>query len=149
MQDLINNKINQAKIMIKRLLAITVVAVLGFLSLQACAQEKESKSDTNRIAAEQFQQQLQKQPGVIIDVRTQEEFDWGHLAVADYHLNLLNGNFETSLDSLGKDKTYYLYCRSGNRSGKAAKLMGQNGFKNVYNIGGYQELVSAGLKPSK
>ncbi|MDZ7680804.1 MAG: rhodanese-like domain-containing protein [Fodinibius sp.] len=53
------------------------------------------------------------------------------------------------LKSLDKDKTYYLYCRTGNRSGQAAELMVENGFDNVYNIGGYQDLVDAGIPSSK
>ena len=37
---------------------------------------------------------------------------------------------------MNKDKTYFVYCRSGNRSGQACKLMGDLGFKNLYNLSG-------------
>lgn len=94
----------------------------------------------------EFKQQSEDGSGVVIDVRTQEEWDEGHLAEADRHHNVLNGDFEAQLDSLDKDGTYYLYCRSGNRSGQAAQLMIKNGFTNVYNIGGFQDLVDAGLE---
>lgn len=93
-----------------------------------------------------FKQHSEDGSGVVIDVRTQEEYDEGHLARVDRHHNLLNGDFESQLDSLDKDQSYYLYCRSGNRSGQAAQLMIKNGFTNVYNIGGFQDLVDAGLE---
>lgn len=112
---------------------------------QACAQ---SADDSTRISAEQFQEKVKGNPGVIIDVRTQKEYDEGHLANVDYQRNLLNGDFEASLDSLDKAETYYLYCRTGNRSGQATELMKKKGFKNVYNIGGFQELVDAGVESS-
>ncbi|PAU94638.1 rhodanese [Aliifodinibius salipaludis] len=113
---------------------------------QACAQ---TEADNTRISAEQFQEKVDETPGVVIDVRTQEEYNQGHLAMVDDHLDLLNGDFEASLDSLNKEKTYYLYCRTGNRSGQAVELMKENGFKNVYNIGGFQDLVNAGIESSK
>jgi len=67
------------------------------------------------------------------------------LALADYNSDLLNGDFEAKLDSLPKDDTYYLYCRTGNRSGQAAEMMKNRGFKEVFNVGGYQELVGSGF----
>lgn len=60
--------------------------------------------------------------------------------------NLTSGEFEEKLDSLDKSKTYYLYCASGNRSGKAAEIMKENGFENVHNLGGYNDLVEAGFE---
>jgi phage shock protein E len=127
----------------RRLFTLGLIAVMTLFVSQACAQ---SEADGTRISAEQFQEKVDETPGVIIDVRTQKEYDRGHVAMVDYHLDLLNGDFEASLDSLNKNETYYLYCRSGNRSGKAAELMKKNGFKKVYNIGGYKGLVDAGVE---
>jgi phage shock protein E len=138
------------KIMMKRLFTLSLAMVIAFFTLQACGQSREdSKSEQTRITAEQFQKQVSKNPGIVIDVRTQEEYDAGHLAMTDRHHDLLNGDFEAQLSSLDKDSTYYLYCRSGNRSGQALELMKENGFEQVYNIGGYQDLVNAGLESSK
>ncbi|WP_217988353.1 rhodanese-like domain-containing protein [Aliifodinibius salipaludis] len=130
----------------KRLFILGLVAVMTLFVGQACAQ---TEADNTRISAEQFQEKVDETPGVVIDVRTQEEYNQGHLAMVDDHLDLLNGDFEASLDSLNKEKTYYLYCRTGNRSGQAVELMKENGFKNVYNIGGFQDLVNAGIESSK
>lgn len=127
-----------------------VVALVGIIittMIYTSYPEQEQKATkVKNISASEFQQQKEQQPGIIIDVRTQEEWDEGHLAEADRHHNLLNGDFEAQIDSLDKDETYYLYCRTGNRSGQAAELMAENGFENVYNIGGFQNLVDAGLE---
>jgi phage shock protein E len=128
--------------MIKYIANIGLVAIIGLFIIQACG----TKSEEVRISFEEFEQKYSEAPGIVIDVRTQDEYDEGHLAVTDRHHDLLNGDFEAHLDSLDKDETYYLYCRSGNRSGQAAKLMIENGFENVYNIGGYEDLVRAGLE---
>lgn len=127
--------------MIKHIARIGLVVIIGLFIIQACGNESEEV----RISSEEFAQKYREVPGIVIDVRTQEEYDEGHLAVTDRHHDLLNGDFEAHLDSLEKNETYYLYCRSGNRSGQAAELMIENGFKNVYNIGGYKDLVIAGL----
>ena len=129
--------------MFRRFLTIGLMAVMTLFVAQACAQ---SEADSPRITAEQFQEKVAETPGVIIDVRTLKEYNQGHLAKVDHQLNLLNGDFEAALDSLDKEQTYYLYCRTGNRSGQAAELMKKNGFKKVYNIGGFQELVDAGVE---
>lgn len=75
---------------------------------------------------------------LIIDVRTEGEWNAGHLALAT-HLPL--DIFEQNIASLIKDKqhTVYLYCRSGNRSGKALQIMQDLGYINAKNAGGLTE----------
>ncbi|MEL7833777.1 rhodanese-like domain-containing protein [Fodinibius sp. Rm-B-1B1-1] len=136
--------------MIQRTFVIFALVISGILLIQACGEgEQQTQTEVKELTGKQFQQQKEQQAGVIIDVRTQEEYDNGHLAEVDRHYNLLNGDFEAQLDSLEKDETYYLYCRSGNRSEKAAKLMIDQGFEKVYNIGGFQDLVDAGVESKK
>ena len=75
---------------------------------------------------------------IIIDVRTQGEWDSGHIIQA-VHLPL--DSFESGIESLIIDKgqPVYLYCRSGNRSGKALKIMQKLGYTNAVNAGGMNE----------
>lgn len=101
------------------------------------------------ISPEEFKNKLEKDRGVIIDVRTHGEYSEGHLKEADLQHDYLNGEFQQQLASLDRDKTYYLYCRSGNRSGKAARIMKIQGFENVYNVGGYDGLVNYGFETEK
>jgi phage shock protein E len=72
---------------------------------------------------------------VIIDVRTLEEWNAGHLATAQ-HLPL--DQVTVSIDTLvaEKNQQVYLYCRSGNRSGQAKIIMDGMGYTNVTNAGG-------------
>ena len=106
-----------------------------------------SKSGGNGDMSE-WKEKIENEPGVVIDVRTQSEYDQGHLEKVDEHYDFNSGEFEEKVDDMDKDKTYYLYCRTGNRSGQAANIMKNKGFENVHNIGGYQDLVNAGFKPS-
>ncbi|MGN8226242.1 rhodanese-like domain-containing protein [Gracilimonas sp. BCB1] len=123
-------------------LAVVFLAVVLFISFNS---KKEGAGNTT-LNPESFKEKHQQTPGVVIDVRTKDEFKSGHLALADHNFDLLNGDFESKLDSLDKSETYYLYCRSGNRSGQATKLMKENGFEKVYNIGGFRNLANSGLE---
>jgi phage shock protein E len=100
----------------------------------------------NDLSPQDFQTQLQENPGVVIDVRTLGEYQQGHLAVTNKQLDLLNGDFQRAIPQLDKSKTYYLYCRSGNRSGQAASMLRQQGFENVHNVGGFGELAASGME---
>ena len=73
---------------------------------------------------------------IIIDVRTQEEFKSGYLEDA---INIEWQNIKNLSKEIKKDEKIYLYCRSGNRSGKATDILINLGYKNVKNIGGLKE----------
>ena len=72
---------------------------------------------------------------VALDVRTPAEYSTGHLPGA---VNTDSGapDFRTKLELLDKDKSYFVYCQTGNRSSTAAELMHSLGFKHVYDIRG-------------
>ena len=72
---------------------------------------------------------------VIIDVRTEAEWNSGYLENA-IHVPLDKIKETIALTEPDKSKEIYLYCRSGNRSGKATSILQNLGYKNVTNIGG-------------
>lgn len=82
---------------------------------------------------------------VVIDVRTPEEYEAGHLEGAR-NIDVRSDDFRAGVELLDKDKTYYLYCRTGNRSHQAAEIMKDLGFEAVYNVGGFDELAEAGAE---
>lgn len=71
---------------------------------------------------------------VLLDVRTRDEFALGALPKAK-NIDFWSNDFASKIAALDKSKTYYLYCRSGNRSGKACSMMTSLGFK-AYNLDG-------------
>jgi rhodanese-related sulfurtransferase len=70
---------------------------------------------------------------VLIDIRTPEEFNEGHIENA-INIDFYANDFSNQIDSLDKEKTYYIYCRSGRRSGLALKEFEKLGFKEVYDL---------------
>jgi len=71
---------------------------------------------------------------VILDVRTDAEVADGIIPNA-MHIDIHKGQgFIDELEALDKTKNYYVYCRSGNRSGQACAIMENLGFNNAYNL---------------
>jgi phage shock protein E len=82
---------------------------------------------------------------VILDVRTQEEFDEGHIEGA-VMLDFYRDDFADELATFDRDVPYVLYCRSGSRSEQARVLMEDLGFTSVEDIdGGIVGWQEAGL----
>jgi len=81
------------------------------------------------------------QGAILIDVRTQKEFDEGHLLGAKL---MPHDMIAEKLKSLSEYKTkkIILYCKSGGRSQFATEILRAAGFKDSWNAGGYKELVT-------
>ncbi len=91
-----------------------------------------------RLASPQDGAALQANPPdnlVILDVRTPEEFAEGHLEGAIL-IDFYEDNFADELAQLDPEVPYLLYCRSGNRSGQTAEMMGELGFNDVADVDG-------------
>lgn len=71
----------------------------------------------------------------LLDVRTSQEFNQAHIKGAR-KIDFYAPDFAKNIQSLDRNKTYLVYCRSGNRSAKTLALMEQLGFKKVYNMQG-------------
>ncbi len=70
---------------------------------------------------------------VVIDVRQSGEFKGGHIPGAK-HIPV--GMIPARAERLDPDRTYLMYCRSGARSGRAARILSSRGFKRVHNVRG-------------
>jgi phage shock protein E len=83
----------------------------------------------------EFKYESKKQKGVILDVRSPEEFLKERIEGA---INMDTGHkdFLDHLDSLDKTKTYFLYCYNGKRSARIAIYMKELGFTKVYDLEG-------------
>jgi len=81
-------------------------------------------------------QKNSKNPGfVILDVRTPEEFESGHIEGA-ININYHTDTFIEDLNKLDKNKSYLVYCRTGRRSGDTVGIMTKQGFKELYRTDG-------------
>lgn len=87
----------------------------------------------------------------VIDVRTKEEYDAGHIKGA-FNFDYYSDDFETRIETelKDKDKPYIVYCRSGKRSLASAEILEELGFTNVTNMkGGFLAWQSAGKPVSE
>jgi rhodanese-related sulfurtransferase len=98
------------------------------------------------LPAREFEQQIEKKNVQLLDVRTQSEYESGHIKqsmLADW---TKPDQFTDRIQYLDKSSAVYVYCLSGGRSGAAAKWMRANGFVAVYELqGGINAWKSASL----
>lgn len=132
----------------KTTLTIAAILIIGIIMFNIFNKSNTKTGSTMSIdiSTEEFKEKRAETEGIVIDVRTKDEYDEGHLTETDHQFDLMNGEFQSQLESLSKEETYYLYCRSGNRSGQAARIMKNAGFENVYNVGGFEDLARAGFE---
>ena len=83
---------------------------------------------------------------VVIDVRTPEEFASGHIEGA-LNINMFDENFKNQLEALDRTKAVSVYCKVGSRSARAAAVMREMGFEEVYDLeGGIRKWNSSGME---
>lgn len=113
---------------------------LFLVAFVACKSEKSTKQEAViDVSAKEFNQLVSGKDVQLIDVRTPGEFENGHLKNAQM-INYMGSDFKTeAVKNLDKSKPIYVYCASGGRSSKAAKIYKDAGFTKVYNLlGGYR-----------
>tara|TARA_B100001778_G_C18459695_1_gene570569 strand:+ start:327 stop:719 length:393 start_codon:yes stop_codon:yes gene_type:complete len=117
------------------------IAILSLIFSFSC--ELLSSPEINIISESDFIE-LQDSEYTLIDVRTQDEFDLGHINSA-INLDFYSDKFKNDILSLPKNETIVLYCRTNNRSGKTATILKENGYRDVLVIkGGITEWVKNG-----
>ena len=82
---------------------------------------------------EEIKKIMQENEYIIIDVRTKEEYESGHLVDA------INIPYDQLSDDLDKSKVIFVYCRSGNRSNIAFKTLTNLGYT-VYDLGSFSKI---------
>lgn len=105
----------------------------------------QSPEGCESVSAEAFAKIIVENDVVRLDVRTTEEFAEGHIE-GSLNIDVLSSGFEQkALAALPKDKTIALYCRSGNRSKQAVRILARNGYKVVELRSGILGWMSARL----
>jgi phage shock protein E len=133
----------------KIILISSIITILIFtLLLSGCSEvlaKKEPVQITPEKVYEILKDQTQKDKYIILDVRTKEEFDSGHL---DSAVLIPVEELETRYSEIDKNKPVIVYCRSGRRSAQAAATLVSKGFSPVYDMtGGINAWTSTGGYP--
>jgi rhodanese-related sulfurtransferase len=106
---------------------IILISLISLISINyANAQYK-------NVSASEFKNLLEKQKGILIDLRTPDEIKKGKIKGAT-EIDFLAVDFNKEAEKLDKSKTYYLYCAGGGRSADAAEVLISKGFKQVVNL---------------
>ena len=115
-----------------------VFLLLAVLLLAACGQDKENNQGAvyMNITAEEAKEIMDSEEGyIILDVRTREEYDEGHIPGA---ILIPNTEIEAKAEDVLTDKNQLIlvYCRSGRRSKIAAEALAELGYTNIKEFGG-------------
>ena len=132
-------------------LALSVSLVIGAALTGGCVLDETAtiKDVTPQEAFTLIQDNQNNPDFVIIDVRTPQEFVAEHIENAT-NIDFYSEAFRDTLNTLDKNKTYLIYCRSGGRSGSALDIMAELNFREVYNIlGGILSWQAAELPTTK
>ena len=115
-----------------------LIFALAVMLLTACGQANENPKEViyMNINAEEAKKIMDTESGyIILDVRTQEEYDEAHIPGA---IVIPNTEIEARAESElpDKDQMILVYCRSGRRSKLAADILVELGYTNIYEFGG-------------
>lgn len=117
-----------------------LVSFVAVLSLTSCGSEVQIDEDgviNKVVSVEEFKEHMKSDDIQIVDVRTPEEYNLGKIGDA-YNMNIYEDNFKKLLSTLDPSKKTLVYCAKGGRSAKAAEMMLELKFVEVYDLrGGY------------
>lgn len=112
-----------------------ILTVLLGLSLFGCS----SKANYHQIDGQSALDMMNNETDyIIIDVRTESEYQQGHIKNA---INIPNESIDESVSDIltDKDQLLLVYCRSGNRSKQASEKLAKLGYSNIYEFGGISD----------
>ncbi|MDD6639484.1 MAG: rhodanese-like domain-containing protein [Erysipelotrichaceae bacterium] len=112
-----------------------ILTVLLGLSLFGCS----SKANYHQIDGQSALDMMNNETDyIIIDVRTESEYQQGHIKNA---INIPNESIDESVSEIltDKDQLLLVYCRSGNRSKQASEKLAKLGYSNIYEFGGISD----------
>ncbi|MCW3104926.1 MAG: rhodanese-like protein [Bacteroidetes bacterium] len=126
-----------------------VVFCVILMAMNTIAQTN-TKVVTN-LSAERFKAgSANDKNSMIIDLRTTDEITSKGAIKGAVQIDYLAKDAEQKIGKLDKNKTYYIYCAGGGRSGECAEYMEKHGFKRVYNLEkGFSEWVTKGFPIGK
>jgi len=108
--------------------------LLPVLALLFCSFTTITAQTKVEVNSKQVNSMLQKdKKWIILDVRSAEEFNSGHIKGA-VNIDIRQPDAFSKIDKLNKNAKYIVHCRTNHRSGMAVEHMMQSGFKNIYQM---------------
>ncbi len=113
---------------------IALIFVL-LLCLTGCtsSQSQQQKKAIENVDAKRFKELVDAGEGIVLDVRTPEEFSEGYIPNAA-NIDIYQNNFEARIKEMDNSREIYVYCQAGARSADASKILQKNGFTKIYNL---------------
>lgn len=122
------------------------LSILFFTSCKSKQESNQNEESFKNLTVEEVIILLEANPDIIvIDVRTPDEIAQTGAIENSINIDFKASDFKEKISALDKDKEYILFCKSGNRSGQASKIMAVMGFSNINNLNnaGYEEFSKA------
>lgn len=122
------------------------LSILFFTSCKSKQESNQNEESFKNLTIEEVIILLEANPDIIvIDVRTPDEIAQTGAIENSINIDFKASDFKEKISVLDKDKEYILFCKSGNRSGQASKIMAEMGFSNINNLNnaGYEEFSKA------
>ena len=102
------------------------------------------------VGVDEFEEFIADTNAILLDVRTAAEHAEGFIPGTDYNIDVLEDTFTNiATETLPKDRSVALYCRSGNRSKSAARILAEKGYKVVELGAGFRGWQAAGKEVAK
>ena len=102
------------------------------------------------VDANEFDKIIKDTTVTVVDVRTAAEHAEGYIPGTDFNIDVLEDTYtKIATETLPKDRPVALYCRSGNRSKTAARILSENGYEVIELGTGFRGWVAAGKETVK
>ena len=126
---------------------VNALLLIFFVTLLSGSCGKASKDNSTLVTPEELS--LKQEESILIDVRTPREFEQGHLENS-ININIAERSFKEEVGKLDRSQPVYVYCKVGGRSAKAARILQEMGFEEVYDLeGGIRNWERSGMKVVK
>jgi len=132
---------------------VAILAVAGAVLVMTGGEDTEAVTESDAAAIADLSAEITPQDyqnvfvsgettHFLLDVRTPDEFNSGHIANAN---NISVETLASRLSDVPTDEPIVIYCRSGNRSAQAASILKSAGYTQVYDLGGIIDWQAAGF----
>ena len=114
---------------------LSILSLVFVFSFWSCNGQTKQGTIVQDVNVKTFESLIKKGDVQLIDVRTMHEYQHGHIEGCSLY-NIRNSDFEDNMEKLDKTKPVLVYCKSGGRSLRAANILIEKGFTQVYNLEG-------------